>query len=86
MAAATALGHSLFQLGQFQFEQRQIKDAVGPVQESVDMFTKLLAQHPGDALYKAGLGRGLTRGLAQTGTRSGEDVGPGPRPVAGGSY
>jgi serine/threonine protein kinase len=60
-AAPTALAHALFQLGQFYFEQRQMKDAVAPVQESVDIFTRLLAQNPGEPAYKAGLGRGLTR-------------------------
>src|SRR5262249_52943687 len=56
-----ALGHALFQLGQFYFVQQQNKEAVAPVQESVDLFTRLVAQHPSEAGYKAGLGRGLTR-------------------------
>ncbi len=59
--ATLELGESLFQLGQFHYEQKRIKDAVAPVEESVDLFGQLYKLHPDNARYKFGLGRGLTR-------------------------
>jgi serine/threonine protein kinase len=83
-AAATALGHALFQLGQFHFEQRNQgrpgagPGECGPLHAADDAASRRprLQSRPGTGPDPAG--------LAQIGARPGEDVEPSPRPVAGG--
>src|SRR5262249_31064275 len=60
-AASLALGNALFQLAQFHWEQRQPKEAAPPIQESVDVLTRLVVRRPDDPAIKAELRRAVTR-------------------------